>query len=282
MEIAGYRVRCLLDGTFGLDGGSMFGVVPRALWERHNPPDERNRIALASRLLLLEGRGRKVLVDTGLGDRWDDKEADIYAIDRGDGGVSARLRELGVEPAEITDVLLTHLHFDHAGGTTRMDDGDLRLSFPEATHHLQRRHWEWAHSPTLKDAASFRDADFSPLRGSERLRLVEGEAELWPGVRVVPLEGHTTAMQAVKVEDERETLFFCADLVPTRTHLRLPYVMAYDNRPLTTLDEKRALLTEASAEGWILVLEHDPEVDAIRIVERAGRFEVADEITLVA
>ena len=271
MQFGDWNARTLIDGTFALDGGSMFGVVPKPLWGRTNPADERNRIQLASRLLLLEGHGRRVLVDTGLGDKWDDKRLDIFDVRRLEGGVVELLRRLGHEPEAITDVILTHLHFDHAGGTTRRSGDALELTFPRARHHVQRRQWEWACAPTGKDGGSFREEDFSLLADSGLLELLDAGGELFPGVELLVLEGHTTAMQAVRVVGSEDSLIFLADLVPTVAHLRWPYIMAYDNRPLDTLAEKQRVLMSAAREGWLLVFEHDPQTCAMRVREDAGR-----------
>lgn len=276
IEIGGWRIETLVDGTFALDGGAMFGVVPRPLWQRVAPPDDRHRITLASRLLLLRGHDRIVLVDTGLGERWEDKQTDIYRIDRPVGAL-AELRRRGIAAENVTDVVLTHLHFDHAGGTTRGVAGRLQLTYPAARHWLQRRHWEWAHAPTAKDTASFRPDDFGLLDGHPHLRLLDGETEIMPGVRVLPLDGHTASMQAALVAAGSEGVVFAADLVPTAAHLRLPWVMAYDNQPLVTLAEKRELLARVAASGWTLVFEHDPGVVAARLEMRDGVPAIAAE-----
>lgn len=280
MEIGGWTVRTLLDGTFALDGGSMFGVVPRALWQREREPDDRNRIPLASRLLLLTRGERVVLVDTGLGDRWTDKERDIYAIRRHAGGVVAQLDRLGIAPHEVTDVLLTHLHFDHAAGTVSEDATGLGLTFPRARHHLQRRQWEWAQAPSRKDRASFRSGDFELLGDSPALRLHEGDVEIAPGLSLLALDGHTYGMQAVRLQDEEECLLYAADLVPTATHVRLPFIMAYDNQPLTTLAEKERLLSAVADGGWLLVLEHDPDTPAVRLRRQGSDLAVAETVEI--
>lgn len=281
MKFGDYEVQAIVDARFALDGGSMFGVVPRTLWERLAPPDERNRIALVSRLLYLEGHDRRILVDTGLGDKWDDRRRDIFAVETVDGGVLAALASRGVAPDEITDVVLTHLHFDHAAGTTRRDaDGELRLTFPGARHHVQARHWEWAFHPTLKDAGSFRAEDFSELARGDQLRLVDGAAELFPDFHVVPLDGHTTAMQAIRVGPRGGDLLFCADLVPTSAHLRWPYIMGFDNAPLVTLAEKQRLLVRAAAEGTVIVFQHDPEVAAATLQETDHGVEIAARVEI--
>jgi len=258
----------------------MFGVVPRPLWERVAAPDERNRIPLVCRLLYLEGAGRRILVDTGLGDKWDTKRRDIFAIEAVDGGVLTALRRLGVEREEITDVVFTHLHFDHAAGTTYRDaDGQLQLTFANALHHVQRRHWEWAFSPTLKDAGSFREEDFSALVSSDRLRLLDGATAIYPGLDVLPLDGHTTAMQAVRIGTPGNQALFTADLVPTIAHLRWPFIMGYDNQPLVTLVEKQRLLLAAADDGTVIVFQHDPEVAAARLQRTDHGVSVAETLS---
>ena len=280
MKIGRYSVESIVGGRFGLDGGAMFGIVPAPLWSRTNPPDDKNRIELAARSLLIRDDKRCILVETGLGDKFDDKRAGIFDIRQRDGGLVGALREKGVAPGDITDVVLTHLHFDHCGGTTRRDGDGLALVFPEATHHVQRQQWEWAWSPSGKDAGSYRQEDFSPLEGSPRLRLVDGEVELFDAVRVRLVDGHTPAMQLVEITGAEESLLFCADLVPTKTHLRWPYIMAYDNQPLVTLAEKRDVLPRAAASGQVVVFGHDPLCDAV-IVRADGDAVVVDrEISL--
>jgi len=274
-----YRARTIVDASFALDGGAMFGVVPRPLWERAAAPDGRNRIALVTRLLYLEGEGRRILVDTGLGDKWDAKRRDIFAIESCEGGVVAALDRLGVAADQITDVVFTHLHFDHAAGTTYRDqDDELQLTFPAALHHVQARHWEWAFNPTLKDAGSFRAEDFSVLEGSGLLRLVDGPGEIYPGLEVIPLDGHTPAMQAVRIGSPGNRALFAADLVPTAAHLRWPYIMGYDNEPLVTLAEKQRLLAPAAADGTVLILQHDPEVAAVRLRQTDRGVEIVETL----
>lgn len=281
MRIGDWSVRTLVEGRIALDGGSMFGVVPKPLWERQIPADERNRIPMVTRLMLLEGHGRRVLVDTGLGERWSDKARDIYAIEAQAGGIGAQLATEGIDPGSITDVILTHLHFDHAGGTTVRGEHGLELAFPEAVHHVQRRQWEWALAPSAKDGGSFRRDDFLLLGESDgALALVEGPAELLPGVRVEPLDGHTPAMQAVLVEHGDAGLLFPSDLLPTAAHLRFPYIMAFDNEPLRTLAEKQEWLGRAAARDWTIVLQHDRDVPAIRIAVENGAPVIRERLDL--
>jgi glyoxylase-like metal-dependent hydrolase (beta-lactamase superfamily II) len=276
MQIGSYSVESIVDGFFGLDGGSMFGIVPKPLWSKTNPADEQNRIELAARCLLLEGEGRRILVDTGLGAKNDAKQTEIFKVRRPDDGLPGALSRRGIAAEEITDVILTHLHFDHCGGTTQHHESspasdELSLTFPEAVHHLQRRNWEWAWNPSGKDAGSFRKEDFSPLENSDKLRLIDGDTELFPGIHLHVVDGHTPAMQLVRIASGGSSLVFLADLVPTRSHLKWPYIMAYDNEPLVTLGEKRDLLPLAAAEGWIVAFQHDPECAAATLRAEGDR-----------
>jgi glyoxylase-like metal-dependent hydrolase (beta-lactamase superfamily II) len=254
------QIHQVRDGTIALDGGAMFGVVPRPLWERHFPPDARNRITLALRCMLVLDGTRRILVDDGIGGRWDGRHRDLYGISHDGLGLDAELARAGVTRDEITDVVLTHLHFDHAGGTTRDEGGQLRLSFPKATYHLQRRHWNWAHHASEKDRGSFRPDDFALLEQSGRLHLLEGNTELYPGVHLFVSEGHTVGLQLVRLESGDQTVVFCGDLIPTTAHLKAAWVAAYDLYPLTVIEEKKQLLAQAIEEGWHLFLEHDPVV----------------------
>lgn len=280
MKIGSYEVESVIEGRFGLDGGSMFGVVPRALWQTTNPPDDNNRIDLAARCLLVRDDERCVLVETGIGSRFDEKRAAMFNVRHPDGDLLDALEERGVAPTDVTDVVLTHLHFDHCGGTTRREGDGLVLSFPEAVHHVQRRNWEWAHRPSRKDAGSFRAEDFSLLERSPLLHLLDGGVELFPGIHLQVVEGHTPGMQLVRIDGAEATLLFCADLVPTRGHLRWPYVMAYDNQPLVTLAEKLEILPRAAADGWIVVFGHDPGCDAAVLATEGDMVVVDREVEL--
>ena len=246
--------------------------MPRPLWERRHRPDSRHRVRLAVRsLLIVDTRSeRRILVDDGLGDRWDPVLADRYAVENS--GVEAALAGHGVSPADVTDVVLTHLHFDHAGGTVRRGAGGrLELAFPRATYHLQRRNWQWAHAPSERDRQSHLPEDFELLQHSNRLHLLEGEAELFPDLELVVSEGHTVAQQLPRVRGDGTHLVCCADLIPTRAHLSPAWIMAYDLYPMTTLEEKKVLVAQALEEDGILFFSHDPLVPAGRLGEKDGR-----------
>ena len=277
MHLAGYQIDLVDAGRLRLDGGAMFGIVPRPLWERRIAPDDRNRIPLAMRCLLLRGHGRVILVDTGLGHKADAKFEDIYGVDHAHSTLLGSLAALGVAPDDVTDVVFTHLHFDHAGGATRRtDDGALTLTFPQADHHVQRAHWAWAHE-SPREGASFLPENLDPLEASGRLVLTDGETSPFENVALHVVDGHTTGQQLVRVTDGERSLLHAADLVPTAAHVPLLWVMAYDVAPLATLDEKRQLLGRAAAEGWTLVFEHDPEVASARVVETERGFRTEDE-----
>ena len=265
MRIGNYEVHPVETGRFALDGGAMFGVVPKPLWEKTNPPDEKNRISLAARALLLQGEGRTVLVDTGNGGKFSEKLKSIYRIENGTSDIVSSLARYGVTPEGVTDVILTHLHFDHAGGATTLLNGEAVPAFPRARYYVQAEHWRAAQVPTERDRASFFPDDFLPLQRGGVLEFTEGEGEVIPGIAVSLVHGHTAALQCPILRDGRTTLFYCADLVPTSSHVLLPWIMAYDLRPLVTLEEKRRLLAQAADEDWIIFFEHDPTLAAARV-----------------
>ena len=265
MEIANYTLHPIETGRFGLDGGAMFGVVPRVLWSKSNPPDERNRIAMAARALLLSGNGRHILIDVGNGTKYDEKLKAIYGFDNSHSDLFSSLAKHGLAPEDITDVILTHLHFDHAGGSTTLKNGSPVPTFPSARYYVQKDHWKAASQPTERDRASFFPVDYMPLQESGQLVLIDGEREILPGISVRLMHGHTTALQCPLISDEKQALFYCADLMPTTSHIALPWIMAYDLRPLVTLEEKRSILAEAVEKDWILFFEHDPVTEAVTL-----------------
>lgn len=270
------RLETIIESRFGLDGGAMFGIVPKPLWERTNPADDNNRIEMAARCLYLEVGDRRVLVDTGMGTKWSEKEAGIYAL-RHTTSLGESLALRGIAPEEITDVVMTHLHFDHAGGLTLQTDEGLRPTFPGATHWIQRENWVWAHAPSVRDAGSYRKENFGPLAESGvEIRLIDGHATPFDGVEVIVSRGHTPGMQMIKFDFDGQTIVYVADLIPTHGHVPVPYVMGYDVYPLTTCSEKAELLANAVDNDWIIGLEHDPEHGFVRVERRPnGRFRAA-------
>jgi len=259
------RVHALETGLVRLDGGAMFGVVPKPLWEKRIPADARNRIPLAMRCLLVETPDALVLVETGLGNKENEKFLDIYGVDNApsDPRYPDRLQEAiaaaGFSPGDVSIVVDTHLHFDHAGGNTYRDgDGEIRLSFPNARYHVQRGEWEWAHRANERTSASYLPHNFDPVMEAGRLELLEGDGEIIPGVSVYRTPGHCPHHQSVLLSSEDQTACFVADVMPTMAHLPLPWIMGYDVEPLVTLESKRALLRRAADERWLLVSTHDP------------------------
>ena len=260
LTLGGWRIHTLETGFFRLDGGAMFGSVPKPLWSRTNPPDERNRIRLAMRCLLVEGHGRRILVDDGIGDKLSGKLADIYAVDHSEHTLERSLAALGLGVTDVTDVVLTHLHFDHAGGSTRRDGERLVPRLPGAQFHVQRLNLENARRPNLRERASYLAENFEPLEQAGVLRVADGAAEPWPGFRLIRADGHTRGQQLVRISGPEGVLYYVADLIPTAAHVRIPFVMGYDVAAIETMAEKRRLLERAVAERAWICLEHDPEV----------------------
>jgi glyoxylase-like metal-dependent hydrolase (beta-lactamase superfamily II) len=269
------RVHVLSDGSFALDGGAFFGVVPRVLWERRETPDERNRVRLALNVALVETGGKRVLIDTGIGDKCGEKEREIFAIDRSE-TLLAGLASLGVQPEDVDVVVNTHLHFDHAGGNTRIVEGRPVPTFPKARYVVQMGEWEDATHPHERSRASYMEADYVPIAEAHQLDLVQGEAEVAPGVRVVPAGGHTAYHQMVVIEDGGETLVVPTDLVPTTAHLPLPWITGFDLFPVGTLSAKRRLLEGAVEGGFKLLFYHDMRTPFGRVVKRKDRIVLSE------
>ncbi|HEX3157534.1 MAG TPA: MBL fold metallo-hydrolase [Gemmatimonadaceae bacterium] len=272
--LGGWTVHEIQAGGQRLDGGAMFGVVPKPLWERRIAADERNRIQLGMRCLLVEHEIGPVLIDTGAGSKEERKFYDIYGIENaGDGGgehrtaLEAGLAAAGVRPEDVVMVINTHLHFDHAGGNTYADaEGRVRPTFPNARYVVQEGEYHYAMTPNERTSASYFPRNWEPTREAGRLELLRGETEIVPGITGLPTPGHTPHHQSVVLRNGGETLVYLGDLVPTRHHLPLPWIMGYDVEPLTTLETKRRVLGQALAEGWELSFEHDADVAGGRLV----------------
>ena len=245
----------------------MNGIVPRALWSKPHPPDDQGRIELVMRVTLFEEKeaGLLWLVEAGMGDGWSEKETGMYAIEKLEGGIAAGIEKLGIAASDVTGLVLTHLHFDHCAGAFTRRGGKPRLAFPNAKIYVQRRQMDWALSPPLKDQGSYRAGDMELLASSPNLVLLDGEARLSDAVSVSPLYGHTDGMQTVTLRSGGGTYVVAADLIPMFSHVRIPWVMAYDNFPLTTMEEKKKFLEQAAAESWTLISVHDAACEAARI-----------------
>ena len=289
LKVGPYQIKPVPTGLFGLDGGAMFGTVPKVLWEKTNPADSSNRIQMEARGLLLLGEKHRILIDCGIGgdfiekygEKLGSKFSEIYAVDEEKASLTSSLQKWGLTPDDITDVILTHLHFDHCGGGTTAVNGKLVPTFKNATYYVQKRNLETARTPNLREKASYYSANFEPLIEAGVLKILDGEvSELLPGVSVLLTDGHTVGQQIVKVSDGTNTVLYCGDLIPTSTHVRLPWVMGYDLEPLRLIDEKKVILTQAAKENWHLVFEHDPYLDAATVAESKGDFAVTGKFFL--
>ncbi len=274
MRLGDLTLHLVNDGGFRLDGGAMFGVVPKVLWERRKPADERNRIRMTTNCLLVERGDDLVLIDSGLGDKHDARFADMFGLELGAERLPDSIRRAGFEPADVTQVLLTHLHFDHCGWNTRLRRGRLVPTFPRARYWLERGEVEHAREPNERDRASYDPRNWEPLFEAGVVELFDDGAEPVAGVRAVRAPGHNADMCIVLLDGgPAERGVFWADLVPTAAHLPYPWVMGYDLYPLETIANKKLWLPRACEEGWLCVFEHDPEVPLARLrEERPGRF----------
>lgn len=287
--VGGLRCHTLEGGRQRLDGGAMFGVVPKTLWSTRIEPDERNRIPLAMRCVLVEHPDGLVLIDTALGNKEDAKFQDLYGVENqgleGATQLEDALASAGFLPRDVQWVINTHLHFDHAGGNTTMDpdlENDprrhVRPTFPNATYIVQQGELEFARHTNERTRASYLAHNFEPVAAAGRWKLQQGEGELLPGLSVRLTPGHVPFHQAVILKDRGEAAVFLGDLCPTTAHLPLPWIMGYDLEPLRTLESKRALLTEAVARGWRLIFEHDPRVAMGTPVQAGKRVELQDVV----
>jgi glyoxylase-like metal-dependent hydrolase (beta-lactamase superfamily II) len=274
MTLGRYRISIHNHGMFRLDGGAMFGSVPKALWSRVAPPDLENRIQLATRSLIIEAGERKMLIDVGCGDKWNEKAKSIFCI----GG------EPYVPVPGVTDVLFTHLHFDHAGGISRFgrNSETLELCYPSARHLISRVNYENAKAPNVRERASYLAENVSVLEGTD-LVLLDDEQEIWPGLTVHRSDGHTRGLLWVRLTEGHTTVVFPADLIPTSHHLPVPFVMGYDMCAEQAMTEKASLLDQAVEGSWIIIFEHDPAVAAGRgNFDDRGRPRMAEQVDLPA
>ena len=280
MKLGAFDIYPVTDGRFRLDGGAMFGVVPKALWQQCCPADELNRIPLSLTCLLIRAHGKNVLVDTGLGDKEDTKFQSMFAVERMP-TLQESLRQHGISRDDIHMVINTHLHFDHAGGNTVTNGSrELLPAFPKATYYVQRGEYEDAMQANERTRASYRRDNFTPLAQVNQWAFLDGDRELMPGMTAVVTSGHTRWHQSVKIESEGRVAFFLGDLIPTVAHLPLPYIMGYDLDPVQTLDSKRWVLERAVEEQWLLVFEHDPQVQAGHVSRNADGKYVFREVNL--
>ncbi len=256
MRFGRFQVDIFSDGEFKIDGGAMFGVVPKVFWDKLKAPDERNRITMDMSCLLIRDADHVVLVETGAGPKLTQKQRDIYGIDKPP-QLLHELAKRGVKPEDVTLVVNTHLHFDHSGGNTRRDGDTLVATFPRASYVFQRLEWADAMQPNERTRASYFPDDFAPLEAAGKLELIDEAVEILPGIRLDRVQGHTRGTQTVRVSDAKRTVFFSSDFMPDRHHLPLPWIPAQDLYPLDTLEAKRTILARAVAEQWIVGFTHD-------------------------
>lgn len=272
MKFGDYRVEVIPDCEFRLDGGAMFGVVPHNLWSKACPPDEQNRIRMNMNCLFIEAREERILIDTGIGDKWSDKHRTMYGIDR-QRSFDESLRAIaGVGSEEITTVINTHLHFDHAGGNTKADEaGKVIAAFPNARYFVSRAEYEHAEAPSERDRASYQPDNWRPLKEAGQLEFKEAAYEVVPGLSMETHAGHNRSMQCARLEQGSQTLFGFADLVPMRAHVPFAWIMGFDLYPVETLEAKKKLLPQAAREAWTCLFYHDPDQPLGQIVEEDGK-----------
>lgn len=278
-----FELYTIETGDFRLDGGAMFGVVPKTLWSRGLPADDKNRIPMTMRCLLIRSKetGKLYLIDNGAGTKFNEKMKKIYQLDYSQKNLEKSFSEHGFSFEDVTDIIFTHLHFDHCGGSSYYDENDeLRLNFPNSTYHVVEQHWKNATNPNAREKASFLHENIQPIKESGNLNLVNEHHEYETGLSALPVNGHTIGQQLPKIEADGKTMVFVADLLPTHVHVPLPWVMGYDMYPVQTLDEKESFLKQASDHEWNLYLEHDAETEMIQVEEKDGRFSVSRSYSL--
>jgi glyoxylase-like metal-dependent hydrolase (beta-lactamase superfamily II) len=275
MQLGDYRVEIIQDTEFRLDGGAMFGVVPRKLWSQVCPPDDENRIRMNMNCVFIDTGAEKVLIETGIGDKWTTKQVSIYGIDRARPLSETLETRTGCAADDITIVVNTHLHFDHAGGNTKLDSSAKPVAtFPNARYFVSRAELEHAEQPTERDRASYLPDNWRPLIESGQLETKDSDYEVVPGLKMETIAGHNRSMQCWRLERDGKTMFGFADLVPMRAHVRLPWIMGYDLFPVETLEAKKRLLPEAAREHWLCLFYHDADEPLCRLEQGEKEFRV--------
>jgi glyoxylase-like metal-dependent hydrolase (beta-lactamase superfamily II) len=278
-KIGKWKVTVLETGEFWLDGGAMMGSVPKVLWEKTNPPDDLNRICLSMRCLLLDDGENVVLIETGIGDKNSQKFINMFNIKQDRNALSNTLSKHNYYQENITHVILTHLHFDHAGGATKIDEnGKFVPMFPNAEYFISKTNWDAGLNPSPRDRASYLKENYLPLLDNKVLNFVDDNTEIIDGISTYVVNGHTYGQQLVKISDCNRSLIFCSDLIPLRSHIRLPWIMGYDLNAVLTLEEKDKFLNLAAKNNWILFFYHDPDTIAVTIKKDNDKFKVVNEI----
>ena len=276
-RIGKWKIIPLQTGKFWLDGGAMMGSVPKVLWEKEHVPDSFNRIELGLRSLLLDDGERRIIIETGLGNKFDSSFSDMFCINQHESPIDNALEEIGYSNTDITDVIITHLHFDHAGGATKKIDNQIYPCFPNAIYTISKSNWNAATNPSPRDRASYLMENFQPLMEAGVVNLINDNTFIYDSIRSYSVNGHTGGQQLILIEDEFNTLCFCSDLIPLQSHLRLPWIMGYDLNAELTLKEKKKFLDLASDNRWLLYFYHDPKYIAVRISKGIKYYDTIEE-----
>jgi len=286
MKIGNFELFAPNTGMFKLDGGAMFGSVPKTMWQKAIPPDEFNRIPMSLRVMIIKDpqNKRNLIVDTGIGTKMPQKLQDIFCVDHNEANLEKALQSGGLKFDDITDVLLTHLHFDHTGGSTYLDGGQLKVRFPKAKYYIQKDNYDWAVKPNSREAASYLPENFIPVQEAGQLVICDGPEDFekkinWPGLSVYVSYGHTVGLQCPIFRAANDCFFYPSDLIPTAAHIPLPWVMGYDIHVIKILEEKEKILERAAKENWCFIFEHDAEIPACRIKKGAKHFERTETVT---
>ena len=280
MKIGPYDIYSIETSEFSLDGGAMFGIIPKTMWEKFAPPDKLNRINMVTRSLLLVSDNRRILIDTGNGTKWDKKYKQIYNIDTSLFSIQKSLVKYGFDPEDITDVICTHLHFDHVGGNTKIESGKVVPTFTNAKYWISKENWELANDPSQKDKGSFLEDNWKVLLENNMIEIISGKESFIENIDIFLSYGHTVGLMHPIITDGDKTVFYGSDLFPTSAHIPIQWVMAYDVQPVITMKEKQYLLNEMYQKKWILFFEHDPNIQACRIGWDGKKYNLKKDIII--
>ena len=279
MKIGKYDLYSVETSEFGLDGGAMFGIIPKPVWEKV-PADELNRVNMVTRSLLLVSDEKKILIDTGNGTKWEEKYKQIYDINTDQYNIEKSLGKYGFSSEQITDVICTHMHFDHIGGNTKIKSGEVVPTFPNAKYWISEENWKLANHPSQKDAGSFIEHDWKVLAENQMIEIIDGREPFIEGIETIVTHGHTPGLLHPIVSDGSNKLFYGADIFPMVAHIPIPWVMAYDVQPVVTMEEKQKLLQKMEREDWILFFEHDPHIQACTVHKDGKHYKLNKEIKI--
>ena len=280
MKIGKYDLYSVETSEFGLDGGAMFGIIPKPVWEKKVSADELNRVNMVTRSLLLVSDEKKILIDTGNGTKWEEKYKQIYDINTDQYNIEKSLGKYGFSSEQITDVICTHMHFDHIGGNTKIKSGKVVPTFPNAKYWISEENWKLANHPSQKDAGSFIEHDWKVLAENQMIEIIDGREPFIEGVETIVTHGHTPGLLHPIVSDGSNKLFYGADIFPMVAHIPIPWVMAYDVQPVVTMEEKQKLLQKMEREDWILFFEHDPHVQACTVHKDGKHYKLNKRIQI--